>query len=121
MGFYRHIGTTTNTIAELWAVRDGLILARDKNISNIVLEVDAEVVVYLLQQEPVPLHPSFNILCDCRSLLSIFQSVSIRHVHRVGNKCADFLANQGCNYANLDYVCLFEPTPELGVLLRFGC
>ncbi|KAI5683008.1 hypothetical protein M9H77_04236 [Catharanthus roseus] len=100
MGFYRHIGTTTNTIAELWAVRDGLILARDKNISNIVLEVDAEVVV---------------------SLLSIFQSVSIRHVHRVGNKCADFLANQGCNYANLDYVCLFEPTPELGVLLRFGC
>lgn len=95
-GFHRHIGITTNTLTELWAVRNGLRL--DK------------VAISLLQQEFLPARPYFNLICARRFLLSTFQSASIRHVHCEGNKCANFSQL-------LDFVYIFYPPPELGQLL----
>ena len=43
-GFVRSIGDTTSIIAEFWALRDGLLLAGQLGVQNLVIELDAKVV-----------------------------------------------------------------------------
>lgn len=38
----------TNTIAELWALRDGLLLAKSLNIDNLQVELDAKAIAKLI-------------------------------------------------------------------------
>lgn len=42
LGFLRQIGVTSSFIAELWALRDDLILCVKKNFTAIVIEMDAK-------------------------------------------------------------------------------
>uniref|UniRef100_A0A2N9F7H7 Reverse transcriptase domain-containing protein n=1 Tax=Fagus sylvatica TaxID=28930 RepID=A0A2N9F7H7_FAGSY len=43
-GFSRKIGVTNSLAAELWGLRDGLILAHQQNIKKIIIELDAKAV-----------------------------------------------------------------------------
>ena len=47
-GFARSIGFTTSIMAEFWALRDGLLLARQIGVQNLIIELDAKVVVELV-------------------------------------------------------------------------
>lgn len=47
-GFYRNLGMATNTIAELWALRDGLLLVKSLNIDNLQVELDAKAIAELI-------------------------------------------------------------------------
>lgn len=60
-GFQAHLGTCTNTAAELYAVRLGLGLAWQEGFRNVVCEVDAQMVVTLVYQTEVDLHPVFTL------------------------------------------------------------
>ena len=40
-GFSRGLGCTNSCLAELWALRDGLNLASDIGIENLIFEIDA--------------------------------------------------------------------------------
>ena len=42
-GFARFIGFTTSITAEFWALRDGLLLADQIGVQNLVIELDAKV------------------------------------------------------------------------------
>ena len=44
-GFARKIGTTSSFTAELWALRDGLLLCRQRNAQAVAVEVDASAIV----------------------------------------------------------------------------
>lgn len=79
-------------MAELWALRDGFSLAKAENVRKLEIEVDALGVVQLLNEQTKN-HPMGNILLDCRSLMVELEAVSIKHVHREANYCADALAN----------------------------
>lgn len=48
-GFSRHIGITTSFVAELWGLRDGLMLCSNLNISFLVVELDAKAIVDAFQ------------------------------------------------------------------------
>lgn len=48
IGAYRHIPFATSVQAELWGLRDGLQLAKEANITKLVVEIDALAVVSLL-------------------------------------------------------------------------
>lgn len=57
--------------AELWGLRDGLMLAKNLNIKNLVVEVDAMTVAKILSSENMisdSTHPYSAIIVDCRSL-----------------------------------------------------
>ena len=93
----RNIGFTSNIIAEFWALKDGLMLASQLGINQLLVELDAKVVVDLMLSSK-----SFNnsysaLLNDCRYLLRHFSQVRISHVYREANRCADHLAKGGCN------------------------
>ena len=47
-GFTKRIGITNSFIAELWGLREGLIMCCDLNISSLIVELDARAVVDLL-------------------------------------------------------------------------
>ena len=50
-GFARSIGFTTSITAEFWALRDGLLLADQIGVQNLEIELDAKVVVELVQSK----------------------------------------------------------------------
>ena len=71
-GFARSIGFTTSIIAEFWALRDGLLLAGQIGVQNFLIELDAKVVVELVQSKSSSNAFYSSLLADCRSLLGIF-------------------------------------------------
>ena len=106
----------TSVDAEFWALRDGLILASQMGINNIVVELDAKVVIDLVCATNTPKR-YYTLLNDCRTLLTRFQGMRIKHVYREGNKCADMLARESC-WLNDDFVVLESPlSNELCILL----
>ena len=111
---------TTSVEVEFWALRDGLILASQMGINNIVVELDAKVVIDLVCASNTPNIYYTPLLNDCRTLLTWFQGMRIRHVYREGNKCADMLAREGyC--LNDDFVILENPlSNELCILFDVG-
>ena len=71
IGFARNYGNLNSIMAELWAFRDGLLLAKDQEIENLIVEIDALAVVHLMHNCTVnqSLEP---LLTDCRNLLKLF-------------------------------------------------
>jgi len=100
----------TNVTAECWALRDGLLLAFQLGIAQLVVELDARVVVDLLvSNNPFSNKLYSPILNDCTSLLTRFWQIRINHVYREGNRCADKLAKDGC-ISEVDFVVVDQPS-----------
>ena len=74
-------------------------------INNIVVELDAKVVIDLICANSTPNRFYTPLLNDCKSLLTCFQGIRINHVYKGGNRCADKLAREGC-YLDDDFVVL---------------
>lgn len=105
----RNIGVVTSITTAFWALRDGLLLASQMGIAQLVAELDARVVVGLLvSNSPSNKHYS-PLLNDCKSLLRRFQKIRINHVYREGNRCVDKLAKEACSL-EMDFVVLDWPS-----------
>lgn len=48
-GFSRKIGITSSLMAELWAIRNGLMLCVDRNLVMVEIELDAKSIVDMLE------------------------------------------------------------------------
>ena len=60
-GFMRHIGSASSVMAELWALRDGLSLVIDMDFLNVLIEIDAFIVVSFFATN-APRHPCLSSL-----------------------------------------------------------
>lgn len=68
--FMRKLGIMSSTMAELWALKDGLSLAQQLDILNINRDFDVDVLVQLLtSSSSLNLMLEF-LLTDCRNLIS---------------------------------------------------
>ena len=88
------------------------------NIPYLEIEMDSLVAVDLiLTVQPTNVFLR-SIVSDCRCLQEKFEAVSIKHIYREANACANLLAKTGCD--QLDEFILFC-TPPAHVLeaLRF--
>ncbi|KAK6916511.1 Ribonuclease H domain [Dillenia turbinata] len=76
-------------------ILEGLKLAKERNISHLLVESDSEELVALLNKGSPSTHPLHSLIKECNTLrlYAIFSSVI--HVFREGNKCADHLARIG--------------------------
>ena len=108
-GFSRSIGFTSSIMVELWAFRDGLRLASQLGIQNLEVEMDAKVIVDLINSNVNYNRAYSPLLHDCRLLLSRFPQVRVAHVFREVNKCFDALTKRGCS-SQEDFV-VFIPPP----------
>ena len=91
-GFSKRIGLTNSFEAELWGLREGLLLCCNLNISHLEIELDAKAVVEVLGSLSYVNNVISPILDDCRLLVSRFQQIWIKYCFREVNRCADSLA-----------------------------
>uniref|UniRef100_A0A2N9GG55 RNase H type-1 domain-containing protein n=1 Tax=Fagus sylvatica TaxID=28930 RepID=A0A2N9GG55_FAGSY len=103
-GFSRSIGITSCVQAELRALKDGLLLALDLEISKLEIEMDSSVAVESLKTTSMPNVFLRSIVDDCRLLLERFEATTIKHIYREANGCADALAKTGCvQHVNISF------------------
>ena len=89
------IGTATNNIAEYAALKRGLELALERNVTDIKCYLDSELVVkqvkgvYRVKNQG--LQPIFR---EVKRLADKFSTATFSHVRREKNKAADKLVNE---------------------------
>ena len=116
-GYARGIGHTNSFLAELWALRDGLNIAREMGVSNLIIELDALSIVLLMNNEAenIMMEP---LLSNCRSLLKQIPNKRVLHIFREANQCVDALAKLGTQFES-HFVVFCNPPPVVENLLAF--
>ena len=113
----RAIGCTTSVAAELWALRDGIRLCITLKIPVVIFELDAKLVVDLLQKGEGNPNGIGALVSDCKAGLQEIPMVQIQHCYREANKYADTLVRRGA-FLSQDFVVLLEPPTEVDFHLR---
>jgi ribonuclease HI len=98
-----HLGETTNNVAELTGLLQGLQLAISLPSHQIILEGDSQVIIQLITKilhgaSPQKISPSWRLaglLEDFDNLCNRSLSIIPSHVRRTANGVADYLANEG--------------------------
>ena len=103
------IGTTSSFVAEMWGLRDGLVLCKNLNIQCLAVELDASMIVDALTKPDYVNNIISPIFDDCKQLLTHFQQFQICHCFRQANCCAEMMARKGAEQ-QLDY-CAFNSSP----------
>lgn len=63
-------------VAELWGLREGLVLAKNLNIGNLQIEIDAKAMTDVISSQndtSFVTYPYSNLILECRSLLRCFE------------------------------------------------
>ena len=83
-GYNHALGTTNSFIVELWVLRDGLIIAKDPRLNNLIVELDALSVILMINSDTSNLLME-PLLSDCRSLYREIPNKQIQHVYQETN------------------------------------
>ena len=97
VGFSRKIGIAMSLLAELWAIRDGLMLCIDRSLVMVEVELDAKAVVDMLTNSQYSNIAIAPLIEDCRYLISQICQMRIKHCYHESNRCADKLARKGAS------------------------
>ena len=102
-------------MVELWALRNGLLLARDMGLNNLIIELDAlSVVLLMINNTPnLTLEPLLN---DCRNLVREIPNKQITHIFREANQCANAMAKLGAS-CTTSFVVFLHPPPVVERIL----
>ena len=85
-----HIGFFTNNVAELLAIRQGLLIAWELSYKFINLQIDYEIVIcWLISNGTIA-----PLIVDCKILLSRARTVLPYHFFREANNIADGIAKK---------------------------
>ena len=95
-GYARALGNTNSIVAELRALRDGLNLARDLRLNNLIIELDALCVVILMNNDSENLLMK-PLLTDCKNLWKAISNKQVIYTYHEANQCTDALAKLGAN------------------------
>ena len=97
--FTKRIGITNSfIIAEMWGLREGLIMCCNLNIVSLIVELDARAVVDAFSNNHYVNNIISTILDDCRLLSSRFSRIQFKHCYREGNRVADTLAKMSYSH-----------------------
>ena len=119
--FARSIGFTTSIIAEFWALRDGLLQAVQIGVQNLLIELDAKVVVELVQSMSPSNAFYSSLLADCRSLLGRFQHYKVQHAFREVNCVVDASAKLGCEMQEQFVILDIPPSDDISAIGERFC
>ncbi|KAH0719726.1 hypothetical protein KY290_006458 [Solanum tuberosum] len=109
--------TTSCLTAELWDIHDGLTVAKNFNLKNVIIETDSrEALILMSKGGAVDNHPDRDVIEECRRLLFEL-GISMMHTLREGNSCADHLAKLGRMQLDEDLVILHRPPHSMHQLL----
>lgn len=116
-GYARRLGHTSSLIAELWALRDGLIMARELGLNNLIVELVALSVLMLMNNDSTNLLME-PLLIDCKNLLKEIPKKRVVHTYREANQHVDALAKSGANSFS-SFVVFCNPLSVVERILAF--
>ena len=115
MGCLRKLGSsflqkyriTTSFMAEIWALRDGLLMCLNLDIIALEVELDAKVVVDLMNCSANSNVTNSAVVND-----SHLPQAKVTHCYQEANQCADGLARLGTQQ-DVDILFYNSPPPSL--------
>ncbi|GKV13012.1 hypothetical protein SLEP1_g24089 [Rubroshorea leprosula] len=110
IGFSRKVGFATSLAAELWAIRDGLLIAIHRGFNNLIVESDSKTAISMITAGSYNCHHLSTLILDCRELLRQFENIQIGHAVRECNMTADCFARMGTTLSSPSF-CIFESCP----------
>ncbi|GLT73840.1 hypothetical protein SLA2020_456720 [Shorea laevis] len=116
LGYSRNVLFTTSLSVELWALRDGLILATNRRFAKLIVEIDSRIAQLLINAPDNAFHSLGVLISDCRMLLSKLPYVQFVHVFREANSVANQLAKLGPKLDS-SFVVMEQCPPELNFCL----
>lgn len=90
VGFARKIGTASRFMAELLALRDGLLLCLQFHAQAVIIGMDTKVIIDALSSHAKANTIVSSIMENCRRLIAQIPQARFNHVYKEANKCADF-------------------------------
>lgn len=93
-GFTRFLGEDNNTIAKSWALRGWPHFSKGFRNQNLLVELDAKIIVNLFHVSVSMNHLLTFIILDCRIINEAFEKFHLRYVYREAHKVADYLAKR---------------------------
>lgn len=103
----KKFGNVFSNTAELWALKEGLLMAKHLGIDNLCVDLDAAFLIYLITNPTVVNLNLEPLLFDCRNMTKSFLNCLVKFVYREANSCADRLANMGVDLYT-DYLFLYN-------------
>ncbi|XLR04880.1 hypothetical protein HN51_059755 [Arachis hypogaea] len=115
-GFVSHIGFASSVAAELVAIRHGLWLAWQFGYRKVECESDCMVALEIIHDDAGDFPEFADIVEEIHQFMLLEWDVTIYHVMREANSCADFLAKIGSS-SSYAFSLMNRPPPELTHLL----
>jgi len=97
--FYGSVGLSNILHAEIHALMIGIKLCWEAGYKKLACFSDSLHVVHLLSKEVSRLHHYANLLERIQMYLDKVWDISIHHIFREGNSCADILAKLGADHS----------------------
>lgn len=107
---------TTSVITKLWALRDGLKLCIDIHLLAVIVELDALLVVDMINGNLTFSLCLSPLVDDCRALLSRIPRHQVQHCYKEANAMADALARFCANMED-NFVVFNSPLANMLMLL----
>ncbi|XP_026417463.1 uncharacterized protein LOC113312946 [Papaver somniferum] len=93
--FCKHICKNNNNVAEVWAIRDGLILADQLGANCLEVESDSCYAIQLCKGESKPHWDTYKLVQYINMLKNKFDQVIFKQKYREANQVADRLTKNG--------------------------
>ncbi|CAI0382345.1 unnamed protein product [Linum tenue] len=90
-----NLGICSITRAELIGAVEGLQLAWELGYRRVNVQLDSRCAVEILQRQQDHDHRDSAVSHHFQELMQRDWEVSLTHIYREGNKCADYIASQG--------------------------
>ncbi|GAU36732.1 hypothetical protein TSUD_318300 [Trifolium subterraneum] len=103
-------------LAELYAIFHGLTLAKDMNFDTLICSSDSLHCINLIKGPNIQFHVHAVLIQDIKDMLS-HNNITISHILKEGNHCADFLANLGAS-SDVSLSIHASPPKDIFELLR---
>ena len=107
----KSISVNSSITVELWAIREGLGMCLEREISAVEIELDASAAISLVSNNVNANGDLSGLVDDCRELLLHLPQVKLSHCFREANFCADALSKLGSASADLSLVFVSPPPP----------
>ena len=91
---------TSNNLAELEALKQGLQLCHNLKLSKVIIEGDSQIILNAIRKRSTPNWVLNSLLEEVLALLDKMAEYRICHIYREGNQKADYLANLGADGTN---------------------
>ena len=97
----KFISPTSNNLAELEALEEGLKLCQFLGLSKIISEGNSQIVLNAIRNRGTLNWVLNSMLEEVINLIDRFEDIRIYHIFREGNQKVDLLANKGEDDVNL--------------------